>query len=46
MLKKVKIAIAHLICIFVPKTYVDVINDDLSDSEFDERLSEKVGIRL
>ena len=46
MLKKLKIAVAYLICLFMPKAYVDVINEAASVSELDEKLTESIGFKL
>ena len=43
MFKKIKIAIAHAICLLSPKNYVDVINGIEDGNELDKELLRRTG---
>ena len=36
MLRKIKLFVSHLLCVFVPKSYVDSINEAGERSELDK----------
>ena len=45
MITKIKIAISYLLCLFVPKSFEDVINDFTDPMELDELILQKSGIK-
>ena len=45
MITKIKIAISYLLCLFVPKSFEDVINDIPDPLEMDDLILQKSGIK-
>lgn len=45
MITKIKIAISYLLCLFIPKSFEEVINDFSDSSDLDALILQKSGIK-